>query len=111
LVGGSNPSGVTSEEKRPQGRFFAWALSLQKAFKAMDIALKKLELMQQLMLIWDEAALERVAKAIGTEVPDLPDLSPEEMSELDRRRERHLKGEGRSYTMEESIARLRKIGK
>lgn len=77
----------------------------------MDIALKKLDLMHRLMLIWDEAALLRVAKAIESEVPEVDDaFSPDELAELDRRRARHLRGEGISYTLEESIARLRKAG-
>ena len=77
----------------------------------MDIALKKLDLMHRLMLIWDEAALQRVAKAIESEVPEVDDdFSPDELAELDRRRARHLRGEGTSYTLEESIAKLRKAG-
>lgn len=78
----------------------------------MDIALKKLDLMQRLMLIWDEAALGRVAKAIETEVPEVDeDFTAEEIAELDRRRARHLRGEGTSYTLEESITKLRNSGK
>ena len=78
----------------------------------MDIALKKLDLMHRLMLIWDEAALQRVAKAIESEVPEVDDdFSPDELAELDRRRAEHLRGEGRSYTHEEAIAMLRKAGK
>lgn len=78
----------------------------------MDIALKKLDLMHRLMLIWDEAALGRVAKAIETEVPEVDeDFTAEEIAELDRRRARHLRGEGTSYTLEESITKLRNSGK
>jgi hypothetical protein len=78
----------------------------------MDIALKKLDLMRRLMMIWDEAALQRVAKVIETEVPGTDeDLTPEEIAELDQRRARHLRGEGTSYTLEESIAKLRNAGK
>ena len=78
----------------------------------MDIALKKLDLMHRLMLIWDEAALQRVAKVIETEMPQVSDdFTAEEIAELDRRRARHLRGEGTSYTLEESIAKLRKTGK
>lgn len=77
----------------------------------MDIALRKLDLMQRLMLIWDEAALERVATAIETEMPEADaDLTDAEIAELDRRRAEHLRGEGRSYTKEEAIAHLRKAG-
>ena len=75
----------------------------------MDIALKKLELMQRLMLIWDEATLQRIAKTIETEVPEADlDMTDEDWAELERRRARHLRGEGTSYTLEESMARLRK---
>lgn len=78
----------------------------------MDIALKKLDLMQRLMLIWDEAALGRVAKAIETEVPEVDeDFTAEEIAELDRRRARHLRGEATSYTLEEFIVKLRNSGK
>jgi len=78
----------------------------------MDIALKKLDLMQRLMLIWDEAALKRVAQAIESEVPEVDeDFTAGEIAELDRRRARHLRGEGKSYTLEESIKKLRDSGK
>ncbi|MEO7079994.1 MAG: hypothetical protein ABIY71_00660 [Flavobacteriales bacterium] len=78
----------------------------------MDIALKKLDLMQRLMSIWDEAALQRVAKVLEAEVPETDDdFTPEEIAELDRRRARHLRGEGTSYTLEESIQKLRDSGK
>lgn len=74
----------------------------------MDIALKKLALIQRLMSIWDEAALQRVAKVIETETPEVDeDFTDEEIAELDRRRARHLSGEGKSYTAEESIRMLR----
>lgn len=90
-----------------------WISSLyQTNTEAMDIALKKLDLMQRLMLIWDEAALDRVAKIIETEVPELDeDFTAEEIAELDRRRARHMRGEGTSYTMEESILKLRNAGR
>ena len=78
----------------------------------MDIALKKLDLLQRLMSIWDEAALQRVAKVLEAEVPETDDdFTPEEIAELDRRRARHLRGEGTSYTLEESIQKLRDSGK
>lgn len=78
----------------------------------MAIALKKLELMQRLMLIWDEATLARVAKTIEEAVPDAEmDLSEEDWAELDRRRAEHLRGEGKSYTQEEAMGLLRKARK
>ncbi len=76
----------------------------------MDIALKKLDLMQRLMLIWDEATLLRVAKAIEKEVPEVDgedDFTEEEIAELDRRRARYLSGESKGYTIEESMKMLR----
>ena len=76
----------------------------------MDIALKKLDLVQRLLLIWDEAALQRVATVIEKEVPeDLgeDDFTDEEIAELDRRRARHLSGEGKTYSQEEALRMAR----
>jgi hypothetical protein len=78
--------------------------------EAMDIALKKLDLVQRLLLIWDEAALQRVAKVIEKEAPEVDqedDFTAEEIAELDKRRAEYLRGEGTSYTAEESLKRLR----
>jgi hypothetical protein len=78
--------------------------------EAMDIALKKLDLVQRLLLIWDEAALQRVAKVIEKEAPEVDqedDFTAEEIAELDKRRAEYLRGEGTSYTAEESLQRLR----
>ncbi|QQR87734.1 MAG: hypothetical protein IPJ76_05765 [Flavobacteriales bacterium] len=75
----------------------------------MDIALKKLDLVQRLLSIWDEAALQRVATAIEKEAPAEDDISDEELAELERRRARHLSGESKSYTREEAM-RLAKQG-
>lgn len=68
----------------------------------MDIALKKLDLVQRLLQIWDEAAIERVAKAIESEAPEADDIE-DDLEELDRRRERQLKGESRSFSREEAM--------
>jgi hypothetical protein len=77
----------------------------------MDIALKKLDLMQRLMLIWDEAALQRVATVIEKEVPEVveedEDFTDEEIAELDQQRADHLSGKTKSYTAEESIRMMR----
>lgn len=76
----------------------------------MDIALKKLDLVQRLLLIKDEAALQRVAKVIEKEGPELSeedDFSDEDIAELDKRRARRLSGESKGYTVEESIRMLR----
>ena len=74
--------------------------------EAMDIALKKLDLVQRLLLIWDEAALQRVATVIEKEAPenlDADDFTDEEIAELDRRRARHLSGESKTYSQEEAL--------
>jgi hypothetical protein len=65
---------------------------------------------QRLLLIWDEAALQRVAKVIEKEAPEVDqedDFTAEEIAELDKRRAEYLRGEGTSYTAEESLQRLR----
>jgi hypothetical protein len=75
----------------------------------MDIAQKKLDLMQRLMLIWDEAALQRVARAIETELPDVGDELPDEdLPELERRRARYLNGESVPVSVEEAMRLARK---
>lgn len=77
----------------------------------MDIALKKLDLMRRLMLIWDEATLARVAKTIEEAVPDEDmDLTEEDLEELERRRAEHLRGEGKSYTREEAMSLCARTG-
>ncbi|MBK8950051.1 MAG: hypothetical protein IPM68_14735 [Flavobacteriales bacterium] len=74
----------------------------------MDIALKKLDLIQRLMQVWDEATLQRIAKTIEAEVPEVDmDMSDEDWAELERRRAEHLHGEGRSYTKDEAMRLLR----
>ena len=76
----------------------------------MDIAMKKLALVQRLLLIWDEAALQRVAKVIEKEAPEVEeedDLTDEDIAELDLRRAHRLSGESKGYTAEESIQMLR----
>lgn len=78
----------------------------------MDIALKKLDLIQRLMQVWDEAALQRIAKTIEAEVPEADmDMTDEDWAELDRRRAEHLRGEGKSYTKDEAIRLLRSVRK
>lgn len=76
----------------------------------MDIALKKLDLLQRLLLIQDEAALQRVATVIEKEAPEVgheDDLTDEDIAELDKRRARRLSGESKGHTAEESIRMLR----
>ena len=76
----------------------------------MDSARIKLDLIQRLQLIWDEAALLRVQKAIDAEIPaELTEepITDEELVELNARREAHRKGEGTSFTREEALRRAR----
>jgi hypothetical protein len=77
---------------------------------AMDIAAKKLDLVQRLLSIRDEAALTRIAIVIETEVSEEggeEDLTEEEILELDKRRARRLSGESKGSAAEESIRMLR----
>lgn len=76
----------------------------------MDIALKKLDLVQRLLSIWDEAALLRVAKVIEQEAPHVGEedaLPDEDVAELDKRRARRLSGESQGFSAEASIGMLR----
>lgn len=75
----------------------------------MDLATKKLELIQQLMLVSDEKILRRVAAFFKQEVPasEELDLGPAELEELDRRRAARLSGKSKGYTMEESLNMLK----
>ena len=59
----------------------------------MVFALKRLALVQCLLLIWDEAALQRLAKVIEQEAPEVgeeDDLTDVDIAELDKRRARRL---------------------
>jgi DNA primase large subunit len=81
----------------------------------MDIASIKLTLVERLMLVWDEAALQRIAKAIETEIPEASEeeeaYTDEEIAELDRRQARYISGESRSYTREEALRMMREGSK
>lgn len=58
----------------------------------------RLELIQRIMLIWDEAALVRVAKTIEEAAPNKElYFTTEDLAELDRRRARHWHGEGGAF--------------
>lgn len=75
---------------------------------AMDIALKKLALVQRLLSIWDEAALQRVAKVIEKEAAaEDMDFTEEEIAESDKRRADRLNGKSIGIPAEGSIRRLR----
>ena len=77
----------------------------------MDIALKKLDLMQRLMLIWDEAALQRVAKVIEKEAPSAidpdDDITEEEYAAFQDELAKRDRNEIKFYTEEESIRIIR----
>ena len=76
----------------------------------MDIASVKLTLIERLMLVWDESALQRIGKAIETEIPDdigEDEYTDEEIAELDRRQARHVSGESKSYSREEALRMMR----
>jgi len=77
----------------------------------MDIALKKLDLMQRLMLIWDEAALQRVAKVIEKEAPATvdadEDITEEEYAAFQEELAKRDRGEIRFHSEEESIRMIR----
>lgn len=82
----------------------------------MDIARKKLDLVQRLLTIWNEAALQRVAKVIEKEAPDVApyhdqEVNDAEISELDAEHEKALRGEGTAYTWEEVKEMARKAVK
>lgn len=77
----------------------------------MDIALKKLDLMQRLMLIWDEAALQRVAKVIEKEAPSAidpdDDITEEEYAAFQDELAKRDRNEIKFHTEEESIRIIR----
>lgn len=77
----------------------------------MDIALKKLDLMQRLMLIWDEAALQRVAKVIEKEAPSSidpdDDITDEEYAAFQEELAKRDRNEIKFLSEEESIRIIR----
>lgn len=75
----------------------------------MDSARIKLNLIQRLQLIWDEASLLRVQKAIDAEIPSEidEDLTDEDLAELNARRDAHRRGEGKAFTREEALLKAR----
>lgn len=78
----------------------------------MDSARLKLDLIQRLQLIWDDAALLRVQKAIDAEIPaELweDEITDKELAELNARRDAAQRGEGNGFTREEAL-RLARSG-
>lgn len=104
----------------PLGFSGTWAACPNRLFlphetpAAMDIALKKLDLMQRLMLIWDEAALRRVAKVIEKESPSVvedEDITDEEYAAFQEELAKCERGELKFHTREESMRMIREGSK
>jgi hypothetical protein len=75
----------------------------------MDTSTLKLELVQRLLSITDEATLQRLVSFFKSEQDD--DLTDEELIELDAEHARVLRGEGESYTIDEAMAIVREAVK
>ncbi len=76
----------------------------------MDIAATKLQLMQRLMSIGDEAILQRVVSFFKKEVPEVADedhITDEEYAEFDEEIAKHERGEIKFHTEEESMRLIR----
>ncbi len=77
----------------------------------MDIALKKLALVQRLLTIWDESALQRVAKVIEEEAPmDEDEITDEEYAVFQEELARCENGELKFHSREESNRLIREGG-
>ena len=81
----------------------------------MDIAAKKLELVQRLLSIMDEKTLQRVAAFFKKEVPTTvdaeDDITNEEYAEFDEEIAKHERGEVKFHTAEESFGMIREAAK
>jgi len=75
----------------------------------MDIAMKKLDLVQRLLRISDEAALQRVATVIEREAPEEieEDFTDAEIAEFDEAIAKDERGEVKFHTEEGSIRLIR----
>lgn len=67
----------------------------------------KLNLMERLALVQDAGFLQRLKQIFDMELGVDEDFTEEDLAELDRRRAEYLRGDGTSYTAEESLQRLR----
>ncbi len=75
----------------------------------MDIALKKLALVERLLSIWDEAALLRVAKVIEKEASlEDDDLTDAEYEAIQRELDQCDRGVLKFHSREESMRMIRK---
>lgn len=72
----------------------------------MSLETKKLEVLQQLLLVDDEAFLDHVLELLNTN--DEFVLSDEQKAELDAQKLRHERGEVSFSSLEDVIARIRK---
>lgn len=77
----------------------------------MDSGAIKLELLERLASIRDEAIIQQMAAMLKKAFPQVmeegPDFTDEEIAELDQQRADHLSGKSKSYTAEESIRTIR----
>ncbi len=71
----------------------------------MSLETRKLELMQQLLLVNSEEVLERLQDMLNAESTFV--LSDAQKAELDARRLRYERGESRTYTLEETFEHIR----
>lgn len=71
----------------------------------MSLEAKKLEVLQQLLLVDDEAFLDHVLELLNTNHEFV--LSDKQKAELDAQKLRHERGEGTTYTWEEVKANAR----
>jgi putative addiction module component (TIGR02574 family) len=71
----------------------------------MSLESRKLELMQQLLLVDSEEVLERMQDMLNAESTFV--LSDAQKAELDTRKLRYERGESRTYTLEETKSRVR----
>ncbi|MCI1753014.1 MAG: hypothetical protein LKM36_09145 [Flavobacteriales bacterium] len=79
----------------------------------MDIAAKKVELVQHLLSIMDEKTLMRVATFFKKEIPVTADtddeITDEEFAEFEEMRAKRDRGEVRFLSEKESMAEVRRL--
>jgi hypothetical protein len=71
----------------------------------MSLETKKLDVMQQILLVDNEELLDRMTALMNS--GSVPALTPTQKAELDAQELRHARGEGKFHPIEESIARVR----
>jgi Putative addiction module component len=65
----------------------------------MDLQLEKIELIELLLNTKEESVLKKLRKIL--EKNQIPDLTPEQYSIIEQRRENHLTGKSKSYNWDE----------